>query len=135
MGDSEKLQATISITTKVNMQTKLVTSTSRVPALETAAIENQDSINSHQYENPFREEGDLSEYAKDVVDAVKSGNLDKLVPEADAEHPEPARDTELLVDKNPPKSTKEIKIEHSLVISPKHSEIEHIVIPEKKPRR
>ena len=32
---------TISITTKVNMQTKLVTSTSRVPALETAAIENQ----------------------------------------------------------------------------------------------
>ena len=96
----------------------------------------QDSINSHRYENPFREEGDLSEYAKDVVDAVKSGNLDKIVPEA--EHPEPVTDTELLVeksDKPPQKSTKEIKIEHSLVISPKHSEIEHIVIPEKKPRR
>merc|ERR1712012_447660 len=76
------------------MQTKLVTSTARVPSLETAAIENQESLNSHQYENPFRDEGDLSEYAKDVVDAVKSGNLDKIVPKADAEYPQPDRDTE-----------------------------------------
>ena len=36
--------------------------------------------------------------------------------------------------KQPKKNTKEIKVEHTLVISPKHSEIEHIVIPEKKPR-
>jgi len=126
------------------MQTKLVTSTARVPGLAKVHLERQDSADSQKFGNPFNEE-ELSEYANDVVDAVKSGNLflNKIVDDEVGQNDENKNsvkaDADELSKDFPPLSvpqeskTKEIKIEHSLVISPKQSEIvEHILIPKEK---
>ena len=105
----------------------------------------QNSADSQKHGNPFKEE-ELSDYANDVVDAVKKGNLHKIVPEeisqngdtnekneADADVEESKKELPSLAVPQESK-TKEIKIEHSLVISPKQSDIEHILIPKEKPK-
>ena len=109
----------------------------------------QESTDSRKIDNPFREEGSLSEYARDIVDAVKTGNLDKFKPEETSSENSCQKETggqnEVSLKQNlnqtvgPKasdnlKSSKEISVEHTLVLSPKHSDIEHIIIPKEKMR-
>lgn len=83
------------------------------------------------------------------MNAVKTGNLDKFKPEeTSSENSCPKRtvgQNEVLLKQNLDqivgpkdcdnlKSSKEISVEHTLVLSPKHSDIEHIIIPKEKMR-
>ena len=81
-----------------------------------------------------------------MVGAVKSGNLKKLSVQHENENSkhdeepkhEIVEETVQTSKPNPSSSngaSKEIKIEHSLVISPKHSDIEHILIPKEKTKK
>ena len=81
------------------------------------------------------------------MDAVKTGNLDKFKPEETSSgnscQKETGGENEFSFKKNQIvgpiasdnlKSSKEISVEHTLVLSPKHSDIEHIIIPKEKMR-
>ena len=81
------------------------------------------------------------------MDAVKTGNLDKFkIEETSSENScqkETGGQNEVSLMKNQSvgpiasdnrKSSKEISVEHTLVLSPKHSDIEHIIIPQEKMR-
>ena len=82
------------------------------------------------------------------MDAVKTGNLDKFKPEETSSsenscQKEIGGQNEVSFKKNQIvdpiasdnlKSSKEISVEHTLVLSPKHSDIEHIIIPKEKMR-
>ena len=102
----------------------------------------QESTDSRKEGNPFRDDGQLSEYAKNVVNAVQTGNLDQLESATTNQHIDQTIDsqTQEQLEKCDSKQTKEplkaankeIKVEHSLVISPRHSDIEHILIPVEK---
>ena len=110
----------------------------------------KESTDSGKTDNPFREKGSLSEFARDVVVAVKTGNLDKIKPEEtvlENSHQKETTGQNMVtleqnqknnVDKKASsdnlKSSKEIKVEHTLVLSPRHSDIEHIIIPKEKMR-
>ena len=93
-------------------------------------------------DNPFRESGQLSQYASEVVNAVKGGNLKQLdnscdgEPEQEEEHQTCDNDSfevEASVETKNSSGTKDILVEHCVVISPKHTDIEHILINKKKP--
>ena len=80
------------------------------------------------------------------MDAVKNGNLDKFTPEENvlenSRQHETSGQEKVLLEQNQKsvetkasdnlKSSKEIKVEHTLVLSPRHSDIEHIIIPKEK---
>ena len=84
------------------------------------------------------------------MNAVKTGNLDKIKPEETSFKNSCQNETGGLkevqnnqteiIDSNSNtnsdshKSSKEISVEHTLVLSPKHSDIEHIIIPKEKTR-
>ena len=86
------------------------------------------------------------------MDAVKAGNLDKIKPEEILFENSCKNETggvkEVTLEKiqnqivdpkantnsDNHKSSKEISVEHTLVLSPKHSDIEHIIIPKEKTR-
>ena len=80
------------------------------------------------------------------MNAVKTGNLDKFKPkETSSCQKETGGQNEVLLKQNLDqivgpkacdnlKSSKEISVEHTLVLSPKHSDIEHIIIPKEKMR-
>ena len=82
------------------------------------------------------------------MDAVKNGNLDKFTPEEKVlensrQHETSGQEKDLLEQNQKSvetkasdnlKSSKEIKVEHTLVLSPRHSDIEHIIIPKEKLR-
>lgn len=121
---------------QANMQVKMVATTGRLPVIETALLDmedTKDSANSTKFENPFREEGQLSKFATDIVDAVKSGRLDQIQPEKSE-----AQNNNNKEDKNsleiPESRLKtEVRVERTLVEQPKQSEIvETIVIPPRK---
>ena len=82
--------------------------------------------------------------------AVKTGNLDKIKPEEtvlkNSHQKETTGQNMVTLEQNQKnnvdkkassdnlKSSKEIKVEHTLVLSPRHSDIEHIIIPKEKMR-
>ena len=82
------------------------------------------------------------------MEAVKAGDLDKLKteepwPEEEPLHPTTDQNETLLDQKqinvrseacNNLKSTNEVHVEHGLILSPRHSDIQHIVIREEKVR-
>lgn len=87
------------------------------------------------------------------MDAVKAGNLDKIKPEEtsfensgqnetgflkevslEQNNKNPVVDPKANINTDSHKSSKEISVEHTLVLSPKHSDIEHIIIPKEKTR-
>jgi len=111
-------------------------------------LDRQDSTDSTQLDNPFREEGTLSKFATDIVDAVKSGRLSEIQPktevqnnnnhqtekpqqtsqaepEPEAEHVKTARD----------KESDEVEVSRGLVVPGKVSQTETVVISEDKLRR
>ena len=109
----------------------------------------KESTDSQKTDNPFREKGSLSEFARDIVVAVKTGNLDKIKPEEtvleNSHQKETTGQNMVTLEQNQNnsvdqkasdnlKSSKEVKVEHTLVLSPRHSDIEHIIIPKEKMR-
>ena len=103
-------------------------------------------------DNPFREEGQLSKFASDIVDAVKSGRLDQIKPEESEEqinnnlhtdipqqkHPEePQQRPEGKGDEKIDRKLSEgvgdtVEVEVGLVISPKLSQTQTIILPESR---
>ena len=104
----------------------------------------QGSTDPSKQDNPFRDSGQLSEYARDIVDAVKAGTLSQMAQSSGRGEAgdTPAQGPTITVtseeegegrgQQGEHRGSKEIKVEHALVISPKHSDIEHILIPEEK---
>jgi len=144
------------------MQSKLVTSTARLAAVEKALLDRQnstDSTNSSKLDNPFREEGQLSKFASDIVDAVKSGRLDQIKPEEaeqvnnnnhtkkaerrNEEEPnqEPEQNPEEKIVPDPNQEGEAVlmsscvEVEVGIVVSPKVSQTQTIVLPKSKMSR
>ena len=103
-------------------------------------------------DNPFREEGQLSKFASDIVDAVKSGRLDQIKPEesevqinnnqhTDVPQQKPTEEPEQKPEeKGDEKSDRKVsegvgatvEVEVGLVISPKLSQTQTIILPESR---
>ena len=83
--------------------------------------------------NPFREEGQLSKFATDIVDAVKSGKLDQI--KAERSEVENNNKSETKISREAAdadsevKNETEVRVERRLVEPRKLSQIETIVIP------
>lgn len=136
-----------------DMREKLVTSAGNMPGVEHAMLDRQISSDSTMFENPFRAGGELSKDAAHIIDALKTGKLDEVTAEPhetvgqDAvtnnnEHsPEkpqhvadktPEKENEKRSESNNAGNAKEVEVERGLVINPKHADVEHVMIPEKK---
>ena len=107
-------------------------------------------------DNPFREEGQLSKFASDIVDAVKSGRLDQIKPEESEqinnnnhskkperrheEEPqqEPQQNPEEKIVPDPNQETGDVlmsscvEVEVGMVVSPKVSQTQTILLPGSK---
>jgi len=137
----------------IEMREKLVTSAGNMPGVEHALLDRQISTDSAMFENPFRAGGELSKDAAQIIDALKTGKLDEVSAEPhetdgkdDAvtdenmhnlkrpldENNKLDTDKEKRTDANPAPNAKEVEVERGLVINPKHADVEHVMIPEKK---
>jgi len=129
-----------------------LTSAGLVPGVEHALLDRQISTDSAMFENPFRAGGELSKDAANIIDALKTGKLDEVAGEQQENgHQQKPTDTDQqnpkyleseasklkteIADRNELDSAvhaKEVEVERGLVINPKHADVEHVMIPEKK---
>jgi len=134
------------------MRETLVTTAGNMPGVEHALLDRQISTDSAMFENPFRAGGELSKDAAQIIDALKTGKLDEVSAEPhetdgkdavtdedmhNLKRPQEVNnkldtDNEKRSDVNPAPNAKEVEVERGLVINPKHADVEHVMIPEKK---
>ena len=79
-----------------------------------------------------RWEGQLSKFATDIVDAVKSGRLDQIKPQKSEAENNNKSETKKSPENPESKLKTEVRVERRVVAPPKQSEIETIVIPKRK---
>lgn len=108
------------------------------------------STDSAAWENPFREGGELSKDAENIVSALKQGKL-SVVSMSPSSSPQPPTDAEDgggggggggdsvngdSKEKNGLKAKeKVVEVQHGVVVNAKQTEAEHIVIPEEKKKK
>jgi len=126
-----------------------VTSAGNMPGVEHALLDRQISTDSAMFENPFRAGGELSKDAAQIIDALKTGKLDKVTSDPhETDGKEPVTDENMHnIDRNPNEknkneekrsdeitapNAKEVEVERGLVINPRHADVEHVMILEKK---